>query len=137
MAIPRHDLPPQWGMKPTLLAHSEHDVLFAGFRGLLPEMSRARNVTRNAIGAGLKSPHIFLDAEEGHALWKGQPSMLAGSTGSSIGATAPGAGDAGDCFHTAIMGAAGFKGAPPSLTRPAERATPRTCHGCSWNGEPS
>jgi hypothetical protein len=41
-------------------------------------------VTRHTIGAGLKSPHIFLDAEEGYALWKAQPSMLAGSTGSSI-----------------------------------------------------
>jgi hypothetical protein len=63
--------------------------------------------------------------------------MLAGSTGSSIGATAQGAGDAGDCFQTAIIGAAGYKGAPPSLAHPDECATPRTGHGCSWSGEPS
>jgi hypothetical protein len=63
--------------------------------------------------------------------------MLSGSTGSSIGATAQGAGDAGDCFHTAIIGAVGYKGAPPSLAHPDECATPRTGHGCSWSGEPS
>jgi hypothetical protein len=95
-------------------------------------------VTRNAIGAGLKSPHIFLDAEEGHALWKGQPSMLAGSTGSSIGATAQGAGDVGDRLNPAMIGISGHKGgAPPSLARPGERATPYTCHGCPRSGEPS
>jgi hypothetical protein len=34
-------------------------VLFAGFRGLMPDMRRAQNVTRHAIGAGLKSPPHF------------------------------------------------------------------------------
>src|SRR5688572_16736305 len=43
-----------------------------------PSSFRKMCVTRNAIGAGLKSPHIFLDAEEGHELWKGQPSPHGG-----------------------------------------------------------
>jgi hypothetical protein len=52
--------------------------------------------------------------------------MLVGSPGSSSGSTAHGAGEAGDRLNLAITGTSGHKGAPPSLARPGERATPHT-----------
>lgn len=94
-------------------------------------------VTRHALGADLKSPHIFLDAGEDHALWKGQPSMLVGSPGSSIASTAQGAGDAGDRLNPAIIRILHHQGAPSSPARLSESATPHTHHGYSRSGEPS